>query len=89
MGESKGLGWMIGCFIAAPISLALSAAGAPMGILFLALWYFSAARPQARYVKERWGKDYPRRSITKAVLIALAAIWGPVALLVFIGSVMN
>jgi hypothetical protein len=87
MGESKGLGWMIGCFIAAPIGLALSAAGAPVGILFLALWYFAAARPQAKYVKERWGKDYPRRSITQAVLIALGVIYAPIALLVFLGSV--
>lgn len=33
-----------------------------LGFFYLIIWYFSAGRPQAKYVKEKFGKDYPRRA---------------------------
>jgi hypothetical protein len=43
------------------------------GLVLLISWYSSSGRPQARYVKERFGKDYPRKSWGKPLLIALGA----------------
>ena len=42
-----------------------------LGVGFLLAWYFSAAKGQARYVKERFGKDYPRKRWGKPLLIAM------------------
>jgi hypothetical protein len=36
-----------------------------LSFLLLISWYFASARGQAKYVKEHFGKDYPRKS------------WGP------------
>jgi hypothetical protein len=36
----------------------------------LILWYIFAARKQISYVRERFGKNYPRRSFGKPILIA-------------------
>jgi hypothetical protein len=46
---------------------------------FLALplllgWYFSDAKPQVRYVAERFGDGYPRRKWARPLLIALLAL---------------
>ena len=42
------------------------------GLIYVVVWYFASARGQARYVKERWGSDYPRRGWGKPLLIAFA-----------------
>ncbi|MBV8634049.1 MAG: hypothetical protein JO002_06140 [Burkholderiaceae bacterium] len=42
-----------------------------VGLVYLLSWYFASARPQARYVKERWGSDYVRRPWGKALAYAL------------------
>lgn len=44
-----------------------------LGLLYLIIWYFSAGRSQAKYVKSRYGAKYSRRSWGKPLLIALAA----------------
>jgi hypothetical protein len=44
-----------------------------VALLYLVIWYFANGRPQARYVKEKYGKDYPRRPWGKPLLIAIAA----------------
>jgi uncharacterized protein YhhL (DUF1145 family) len=44
-----------------------------LALLYLVIWYFAAGRPQARYVKERYGTDYPRRPWGKPLVIAVAA----------------
>jgi hypothetical protein len=49
-------------------------AGRGLGILYLLIWYFAAGRPQARYVKGKYGKDYPRRAWGKPLLIAMASV---------------
>jgi len=43
-----------------------------LGVVYLVIWYFANGRSQARYVKERYGKDYPRRPWGKPLLIAIA-----------------
>ena len=46
------------------------------GIVILLALYFSSGRPQARYVKEKFGNDYPRRPWGKTLLLAVAAFIG-------------
>ena len=46
------------------------------GLILLISWYVSNGRAQARYVKERFGKDYPRKGWGKPLLIAFAATIG-------------
>ena len=43
-----------------------------LALLYLLIWYFAAGRPQGRYVKEKYGKGYPRRPWGKPLLIAIA-----------------
>lgn len=38
---------------------------------FLLAWYFSSAKAQSRYVKDHFGKDYPRKPWAKPLLIAV------------------
>ena len=42
-----------------------------LGFILLLAWYFGSARAQARYVKERFGSQYPRRGWGKPMLAAL------------------
>ena len=77
--------WVI---VSAVLIVGLSLLGAmnPLGPLLglgrlsafvlLISWYFASARPQARYVQERFGRDYPRKGWLAPLLLALAAIVG-------------
>lgn len=56
-----------------------------VGLGYLLVWYFAAGREQAKYVKEKWGKDYPRRGWGKPILLAIAAFFGYFLLAVAIG----
>ena len=49
--------------------------------VYLLIWYFAAAKPQARYFKERWGTAYPRRSWLWPLLIAFGILFGALCLL--------
>lgn len=42
-----------------------------VSLVFLLSWYFASGRPQARYVKERYGKDYVRKSWGKPLAYAV------------------
>jgi heme/copper-type cytochrome/quinol oxidase subunit 2 len=42
---------------------------------YLLIWYFSSAKPQAKYIKERWGGAYPRRSWLWPLLIAFGILF--------------
>jgi hypothetical protein len=42
---------------------------------YLLVWYFAAAKPQAKYIQERWGKEYPRRSWMWPLLIAFGVVF--------------
>jgi hypothetical protein len=45
----------------------------PVGLLFLVVWYFGAARQQARLVKARYGASYRRRSWDSVLICAVVA----------------
>ena len=45
-----------------------------VGLIYLIVWYFSSVKPQAGFVRTRWGKDYPRRPWGKPLAIGFG-IW--------------
>ena len=47
-----------------------------IGFVLLLVWYFFAARVQMKYVKEKFGTDYARRSWSKPLGIGFMAIVG-------------
>jgi hypothetical protein len=57
-----------------------------IGLAYLLTWYFAAARGQARYVKEKYGNDYPRKGWGKALLLAVAAFVGYFFVAVLVGA---
>lgn len=60
-----------------------------VGFLYLLVWYFSAGRVQARYVKEKFGSSYSRRAWGKPLLIGVAAIIGFFTLAIIIGAIIG
>ena len=48
--------------------------------LFLLVWYFSAGREQSKYVKEKYGASYARKSWGKALLVGVGATIGYIIL---------
>ena len=42
---------------------------------YLLVWYFSVAKPQAKYIRERWGQAYPRRSWLWPLVIAFGILF--------------
>jgi hypothetical protein len=59
-----------------------------IGLVYLIVWYFAENRPQIKYVKERWGSDYPRQPWGKALGIAFVLWLIPtVSILFFIFSI--
>lgn len=42
-----------------------------LGLPYLIVWYFMENRPQIRYVRDRFDKDYPRRPWLKVLLLTL------------------
>jgi hypothetical protein len=56
-----------------------------VSIGYLLIWYFSAAKPQAKYIRERWGQIYPRRSWLWPLLIAFAILFTFLCLLFVLG----
>jgi hypothetical protein len=59
-----------------------------LGALMLFVWYWASARGQARLVKERWGRDYPRRPWSRPLLTAVLAFaaWFAIAMVVTPGA---
>lgn len=58
-----------------PDSKALDAMSRMLGLVLLITWYFSSGRAQAAYVKQRYGKDYPRRGWGRPLLWAFGALF--------------
>jgi hypothetical protein len=54
-------------------------------LVLLVVWYFAAGRAQARYVRERFGKDYARRPWGRALLWAVGAVIAYYAIAVAVG----
>lgn len=46
-----------------------------VAISYLLVWYFAAAKPQTKYIRERWGKAYPKRSWLWPLLIAFGILF--------------
>jgi len=89
--------WAIGIAIATVVFVVLSifsaeSRGGPdmgrsIGMVLLIAWYFASGRAQSKYVKERFGKDYPRRSWGKPLLIGFGGYIGFVGVAIIIGAV--
>jgi hypothetical protein len=77
----------MGIFIAD--ETAANGAARSLGFLYLIIWYFSAGRPQAIYVSEKYGKDYPRKGWGMPLLIGVAAIIGYYFVAVAIGFIIG
>jgi hypothetical protein len=45
-----------------------------VGLIYIIIWYFAWQRFQTRYVKQRWGKEYPRKSWAKPLLIGIPVV---------------
>lgn len=60
----------------------------PLGIVLLVSWYAGSGRPQVRYVKERFGKSYPRRGWGKPLLFTLAAMVGYFVIMAIVGALL-
>jgi len=58
------------------------------GILLLLSWYLTSGRAQAQYVKERFGKSYPRKGWGMPLFIALAAVIGYFIVLGLLGALL-
>jgi len=75
LGEDKRIGisrvWFIVSLVVFVLVLSIPGMGL-IGLPYLLIWYFVENRPQIRYIKERFGSGYPRRSWTKIVLLAFA-----------------
>lgn len=78
------LGFYVVLGFAVPNANAADAASRAIGLTFLIVWYFAAARGQAKYVNEKLGKTYLRKGWTKPLLIALLALVGYFVLIVAI-----
>lgn len=68
---------MIWCYVGIAVLVAsvfLSKGGAALNFWYLIIWYFAAARSQAKYVKERFGNNYPRQAWGKPLCIAGASL---------------
>lgn len=97
--EKSAMGWfyfslamlgvyvLMGVFMEKPEEADGAARG--LGFLYLLVWYFSAGRAQARYVKEKFGSNYPRRAWGKPLLIGVAAIIGFFTLAVIVGAMLG
>ncbi|AKS43394.1 hypothetical protein [Wenzhouxiangella marina] len=59
-----------------------------LGLVYLIVWYFSNQRPQAVYVRERWGQGYPRRSWALPLILAVAVLFGGFFLLGFLAAML-
>jgi len=66
--------WMIGSIFMLFVTAFVGGAG----FGWIIVWYYMLQRKQTQYIRERWGKDYPRRGWGVPLLIAvgaLAAVW--------------
>ena len=103
LGETKRAAnskmWAIGTAIAIVVVTILSAAaavstntpdvGRSFGFVILIVWYFASGRAQTKFIKDRFGKDYPRRGWGKPLLIAIGIIFGVVAVAMIIGAIIG
>ena len=70
--------WLIASIIMVVVQFLVSA---PLLFVYLVIWYFASAKSQAKYVREKWGKEYPRKSWLWPLLIGFGTV---LAIFVFI-----
>lgn len=58
-----------------------------LGFIFLLVWYFSAGRAQAKYVKATFGSSYLHKPWGKTLLVAVAAVIAYVLLASIVGVI--
>jgi hypothetical protein len=56
---------------------------------WLIIWYFSSARKQATFVKERYGNNYPRKRWGKPLGIAALAMLGTILVLAAVSGALK
>ena len=82
--------WLIVSIIMLFVQLAF---GIPsLAILYFGIWYFASGKVQAKYVKELWGKEYPRRSWLWPLIIGFVAwiiLLGAIFIFSFIGAFLS
>lgn len=59
----------------------------PIALIFLLSWYFSSAKHQAKYVKDRFGSTYPRKGWGIPLLLAVVAIIGFVVVVMVVAVI--
>jgi len=89
-GAAKG--WFIASLVMLVVYLVFAIAQPALdmrylGFAYLLTWYFAAARGQARYVKDRFGNDYPRKGWGKPLLLGVAAFVGYFLVAVIAGAI--
>jgi heme/copper-type cytochrome/quinol oxidase subunit 2 len=70
--------WLIASIIMVVVQILVSI---PLLFVYLVIWYFASAKSQAKYVSEKWGKEYPRKSWLWPLLIGFGTV---IAIFVFI-----
>jgi hypothetical protein len=65
--------WFIGCVIGVALIILLPF-GRFLGFVLLLTWYFAENKPQIKYVKEHFGKEYPHRPWLKVVVLGLLIV---------------
>jgi hypothetical protein len=81
---------LIGITLAAaflPSPNSLNGVSRTVGLVLLLSWYFSSGRGQAQYVKSRYGKDYPKRTWGKPLLVGCLAAVGFLVFAFIVGFV--
>jgi hypothetical protein len=77
--------WLVISFLMIPVYFALGfvldeatsdSSARLLQLSYLFVWYFGSARAQARNVKEKFGKDYPRRRWGKPLGLAVLGLVG-------------
>lgn len=45
-----------------------------LALIYLITWYFAWQRNQTKFIKEQWGKDYPRKSWGVPLLLGIVSV---------------
>lgn len=64
--------WLIASIIMVIVQFLVST---PLLFVYLVIWYFASAKSQAKYVREKWGKEYPRKSWLWPLLIGFGTVF--------------
>lgn len=74
---------LMGIFMADSIAAGNAVHG--LGFLYLLVWYFSVGRSQGKFVKEKFGPNYPKKPWGKALFVGIASMIGYFMFAVVVG----